>query len=233
MIQQQKLMPMSAAIAQPQRARNRTTTGRRHAQFDDYAGLVAGLQARGKSGSAPVAIGITSCGRGEGVSTVSSNLAVAAQVLDQKAVLIDAHLARPSLNRIMAVPLSPGLGDYLDGMAALAECLYKSSLKHLTVLPSGTPLDGPAVHEAARVSSLLDALREGFGLILVDLPPLKEISSCLTLAGQLDGVLLVVAAERVAAEEAERAVAQFQRAGGHLLGVVLNSHRQYVPKWLS
>src|SRR5947209_3949928 len=83
-----------------------------------------------------------------------------------------------------------------------------------------------------KVRHLLDALRDEFGLVIVDLPTVEEIGGHLSLASQLDGVLLVVAAECVTPAEARRAVEQLHRGGMRLLGAVLNAHRQYLPDWL-
>jgi Mrp family chromosome partitioning ATPase len=48
----------------------------------------------------------------------------------------------------------------------------------------------------------------------------------------LDGVLLVVAAERVRWPVARRFVTSLQRAGGKPLGVVMNKQRRHIPDWL-
>jgi capsular exopolysaccharide synthesis family protein len=235
MIHQNNSGPVSLSTAPLPRARNRPEAGCGHALFDHYKGLVASLrQPLGEGNSKPKTVGVTCCGRGDGASTVSANLAVAAHILGEKVVLLDAHLTRPSLDRTLSVPLSPGLGDYLDGIASVSECLHGSCVHHLTILPAGTSRGGASeIPDAANMASLLGTLRDEFGLIVVDLPPVDEIGDCQLFANQLDGVLLVVAAERVTAAEAQRAVEQLYRAGAHLLGAVLNGHRQYLPRWLS
>jgi capsular exopolysaccharide synthesis family protein len=228
------------ALPAPQATRARPENSRSHPLFAYYEDLLARLRAPdGWPNGAPQAVGVTSCGRGHGVSTVSSNLAVAAQLIGHKIALVDAHLAHPSIAGAMAIPPSPGLSDYLDGLASLSECLHGHSLEDPAIMPAGTamsagsaPGDTALVPEAANTLGLVAALRNEFGLIIVDLPSLDEVAGCPAFANQLDGVLLVVAADRVTAPEVERAVEQLHQGGAKVLGVVLNAYRQQVPGWL-
>ncbi len=211
MIQQTRL----EELPPPQATRARPETSRSHPLFACYEGLVTRLRSTiGWPDGAPQAIGITSFGQGQGVSTIASNLAVAAHVIGHRIVLVNAHLAHPSIAGAMAIPPSPGVSDYLGGTASLAECLHDHSQETPTIMPAGSPPSGPLlVPETASTSELVAALRNEFGLIIVDLPPLKEVVRGPALAAQLDGVLLVLAAKRYNAAEAERAIEQLRQAG--------------------
>lgn len=61
--------------------------------------------------------------------------------------------------------------------------------------------------------------------IVVDAPALEASSAALSVAGQVDGVVLVVAADRTRVEEAEALRDEISGAGGAILGVVLNGAR--------
>lgn len=175
-------------------------------------------------------LGVTSCRRGEGVSTVASQLAVAAATGGRLSVLlIDANLARPMVHRTFRASQSPGWSDLLGDSRKTRAAIRPSGIKRLSVLPAGMrdrrgwPYDGDDV---------IKTLRADFELILFDLPAVEQTSEALRLARLLDGVFLVVEAERVRYEVAQRTRELLHRADVRLLGAVLNKRRQYVPNWL-
>ncbi len=199
-----------------------------------YQRLLAGLlePSAGFDGP-PQTIGVTSSRSGEGVSTVAANLAaVASQVLDRNVLLIDAHPQHPAVDRTLGVRRSPGLCDYLSG-TDLADCLHETWLDALLVLPAGVSPVITLPQDVQRVQSLFRDLRQGYGLIVVDLPPVDSLGCWLPLAGQLDGALLVVAAERISRQAAWRATTQLHGAGVRLRGAVLNDCPRHVPQWLA
>jgi protein-tyrosine kinase len=213
----------------------RSRIDRDHPLFSYYQSLVVTLRRPSRTGDdAPQVIGLTSCFRGEGVSTVASHLAiVAAHLIDRGVLLVDAHVARPNVDLAMRVPLTPGLTDYLSDTANLPECLYPASFENLTLMPAGSSQGRTAAkHDVVGMAGLFDTLRQEFGLVIVDLPPVEELNSCLNLAELLDGVLLVVASERVSAAAAQRGAGLLKNAGANVLGAVLNGHRQHIPNWL-
>jgi hypothetical protein len=101
---------------------------------------------------------------------------------------------------------------------------------HVWLLRAAQPLRDPFGVDA--LWARLQALRGSYGLLLVDLPPAGESEQGRTLAGLLDGVLLVVEAERTPARVAQRVKDQLSAAGARLLGVVLTGTRQHLPPWL-
>ena len=96
-------------------------------------------------------LGVTSCRRGEGVSTVASQLAVAAATSGRLSVLlIDANLARPMVHRTFRVSQSPGWSDVLGDSRKTRAAIRPSRIQRLSVLPAGMdnrrgwPYDGTA-----------------------------------------------------------------------------------------
>ncbi|MBP89864.1 MAG: hypothetical protein CMJ64_24685 [Planctomycetaceae bacterium] len=79
---------------------------------------------------------------------------------------------------------------------------------------------------------LLDEARRVFKLVLLDLPPVAELTSQMTDFGNLDGALLVVESERARQRAVMRAKSQLERLGIEPLGVILNKRKNYVPTWL-
>jgi len=77
----------------------------------------------------------------------------------------------------------------------------------------------------------LQSLRQSYGLILLDLPPVGESEGACALAGMLDGILLVIEAERTPARVVRQVKEHLDNGGARLLGVILNRARQHLPPW--
>jgi len=117
------------------------------------------------------AVGVTSTGRGEGVTTIVSQLARAAARISEDAVLlIDANVARPAIEQRFGVESEFGLQDVLSGRRDFPHCLQPTSVPKLAVLGPGRPMRGSDVVEW---ESALSELTATFALVLLDLPPVN------------------------------------------------------------
>ena len=70
---------------------------------------------------------------------------------------------------------------------------------------------------------LLALLTQDVDVVLIDSPPVLPVADAVTLAQDVDGVLLVVDAGQTRREAARRAVESLRRVESNLLGVVINS----------
>lgn len=210
-------------------------TGRRQKLGEHYNTLVQHIQvAEAGPGPSLQVIGVTSCNRGAGVSTVANNLAVAAaQILAGRVVLVDANLKRPSVRKRFRMPKSSGLSDALHGDSELTTCIQNSPVGNLCVVPAGAANALTEEYcDPTAMSELVDALKKEAAFIVFDLPAAVELSTCFAMVGSLDGVLLVVEAERTDSRAAVRARKQLVEAHANMLGIVFNKRREYIPGWL-
>ena len=65
--------------------------------------------------------------------------------------------------------------------------------------------------------------------VIIDLPPVNRYADASILAPKVDGVILVVEADRTPVVDAESAKKSLDRVGARIFGVVLNRRRSYVP----
>jgi capsular exopolysaccharide synthesis family protein len=179
-----------------------------------------------------ITIGITSCYRGEGVSTVAAHLALTAASSGMRVLLVDVNWQCPNVHRAFNIPAGPGLSEVLAGSPCQAIPIRSTHITNLSVLTSGTASVQSKILPAKNLREIIGEIRAGFDLILFDLPACVGATGNLSYAGMLDGVVWVVEAERVRTEVGRRVKALLTRSGANLLGVILNKRRKYVPEWL-
>lgn len=136
---------------------------------------------------------ITSVVRGEGKSMVTANLAIALARQNQKTLVIDGDLRRPSLSELFRIPEGPGLSEWWVKQESIAGFLRRMEGAPLWFLPAGAVPEQPAeMLQSEGMSRLLDSLAQRFEWVIIDSPPVGPIAdagSWITLA---DVMLLVV-----------------------------------------
>jgi capsular exopolysaccharide synthesis family protein len=167
---------------------------------------------------------VTSSDAGDGKSTTAANLAIVLAQAGQRVLLVDADLRRPSQHQVFDLPNRAGLTSLLlDEKLQAENAVARTRVQGLTLLPSGPLPPNPSELLASpRMRARLSELRELADLVIVDSPPVLPVSDPAILAGQADGTLLVVNAQRTRGQHAAHAVATLQQAGARLLGAVLN-----------
>jgi capsular exopolysaccharide synthesis family protein len=175
------------------------------------------------SSNPPHIILVTSAFPGEGKTTVSLNLALAiAQEIQKKAILVDADLRRPS-TYFESHRNSKGLSNYLLGQAGLSEILLNSDIENLSIIPAGpSPKKSAELIGTTRMKELLTSLRElgGDTYVIIDSPPILATSEPTLLSKMVEGVILVVMADRTPKESIRRAIQSIDRE--KIIGIVLN-----------
>jgi protein-tyrosine kinase len=175
-----------------------------------------------ESGRALRAIAVTSPNKGDGKSLTAANLALTmAQEFQQRVLLIDCDLRRPTVHRLFGLSDGPGLADVLMNGAELDHALVALPEHHLTILPAGLPPSHPAeLLGSAAMRRVLDTLRTRFDRILVDVPPVAPLADLHIVAPMVDGLLMIVRAGVTPKPAIERALAGLDAS--KVLGLVLN-----------
>lgn len=182
------------------------------------------------SSKRPYLLGVTGCAKGSGVSTIATGLALAlARNGDERVVLLDAN-TESAVPTCFGVNPASGLVEMIpdgEGNTTVAQ-------HSLYVVPSGETGAKPVFASPAhRYAALFQHLRDRrAGFVIVDLPPVKTTSLALRIGRLLDGVLLVIASEKVSRHAAEHAKDLLVESEVKLIGSILNKRRQYVPEWL-
>lgn len=165
---------------------------------------------------------VTSPHAQEGKTLIVGNLAAALAQRGFKVVAIDADLRLPRLHELYALDQGPGLtNSLLNGKGN--ENLKEAGVEGLKVLTSGDLPPNPAdVVASPRMQKLLEVLAKGTDLVLIDCPPVLPVADAAILASLVDGVILVLMADKSRRKDVRDAAESLRRSGGHLVGVVLN-----------
>ena len=78
----------------------------------------------------------------------------------------------------------------------------------------------------------LQTLRFVFDYVFLDCSALKTSDTAALFAPSVDGVVVVVEAERTRKEQVRNALNAIETANGNLLGCVLNKRRYSIPQWI-
>lgn len=165
---------------------------------------------------------ITSPNKGDGKSLTAANLALTmAQEFQQRVLLVDGDLRRPSIHALFGINDTPGLSEALMGAVNLDDALVTIPEHHLSLLPAGMVPSHPAeLLGSTGMRRTLDALRTRFDRILIDMPPVAPLADVSIASGLVDGVLMIVRAGVTPKPAIERALSGLDTA--KVLGLVLN-----------
>lgn len=175
---------------------------------------------------------LTGAGAGDGTSTAAVGLAKSLAALNgKKTVLVDANLWAPEIHDSLSLNRMPGLTDVLTNASAITEALQLWG--SLSVLAAGSHHADPVVPLTGEpLSELLRKLKEDFDYLVIDSPPVLNCVGAQILAPHVDGVLLVIEADKTRLQAAQKARDTMQRAGATVCGVLLNRYSSHVPGWL-
>jgi len=166
---------------------------------------------------------VSSVNPAEGKSTTAVNVAASLALNGARVLVVDADLRRPTLAKHFEVSSAPGLSDLIVGSCELVDAVRETQFKGLDVIPSGYLPPTPAeLLGSARMRSFLRSLPEEYEWVLVDAPPVLAIADAPVLSTYVDGMILVIAAEKTARPAVQRTIDQVRAVGGKLVGVVLN-----------
>lgn len=167
---------------------------------------------------------VTSCVPGEGKTTVAVNLAFSHAHTGTKTLLIDCDMRRGQASRSLGLAgASKGLTNLVAGRNTAAECIVPVKDTGLHVLPVGeTPPNPLELLLSQKFKDTLAELQRDYAMIIIDSPPVELVSEALVLAPMATSVALVVKAMATPAPLVRRTQQRLQRAGGNLLGVIVN-----------
>lgn len=166
----------------------------------------------------------TSTAPDEGKSTTIANLAVTIAQAEQRVILVDCDLRRPTLHTLFGLPNDSGLTSMILAQEQADIPMHDTGVPGLSLLPSGPLPPRPAdILGSRRMEAVIARLRAEADIVLFDTPPVVAVTDAAVLATKVDGVLLVLQAGKTSRERGRQARQILEKVKAHIVGVVLNN----------
>jgi uncharacterized protein involved in exopolysaccharide biosynthesis/Mrp family chromosome partitioning ATPase len=170
----------------------------------------------------------------EGTSTVARQLArVVSMRMEKSVLLIDLDRSRPDLHVYSNIKPEINPKNALEAGDQIEESLARVEESSLYVMPLfwKTMISPKTIDQAKRVD-FWESLKDRFDLIIVDSPPASMFPDGPAIVSRVDGVILVVEAEKTRWHVALSVKEKLLNSGGNILGTVFNKRRLYIPDFI-
>lgn len=175
------------------------------------------------AGRPPRSMVFISAEASEGKTTICSNLGITLAQLGKRVLIIDADMRRPSVHDFFHVPDGAGLVNYLTGDEDWRDLVQPSGSKGLDCLTCGPAPPNPSeLLSSERMQTLVHEAMVDYNFVLVDSPPLLDVTDGRILTTVVEGSVLVIKGGATSRELVQRAQVYVADVGAHLIGAVLN-----------
>lgn len=173
---------------------------------------------------------VTSVSENEGKSTVAANLAISLAEKDNRVLLIDGDLRRPS--QFLIFGLRPKeeneLGEFLKNEKKDFELFMKTRVPKLSVIGGRNCYSSSTdILQGDRTGKFLKRCREAADYIIIDTPPTGVLGDAELWGQNSDAVLFVERQNFIEAEDINTMLDKFRTQKTRVLGVVLNSVQSF------
>ena len=169
-------------------------------------------------------IGITSANAGEGKSTTALNLAYMLAEAHNQTLLIEADMRLPTISKRLGLNRSPGLSNVLVGIGGKDAVQPSGIEERLRVIAAGDIPPNPSeLLGSVNMKKLIEALSTTVNFIVLDLPPINEVSDALVVSQYTDGVVMVVRQNYASRRAVGDAMRQLEHVNAKVLGFVMTA----------
>ncbi len=178
-------------------------------------------------------IGVTSSVHGEGKSLTIINLAYSIAESGRKVILVECDLRLPTLRKKLGLAKTTGLSNLLAGLNSEKATLHKDVLiSGLDVVQAGDIPPNPSELLGSKAfTSLVDNISESYDVVLLDLPPIGEVSDALVVSKVTDGLIVVVRNDYTISSDLDFTLRQCEMVGAKVIGFVYNGSASKSKKY--
>ena len=171
--------------------------------------------------------------KGEGTSSIVRDFAmVCAMRLGKSVLLLDADQQAPCQHIFFRIDTSKGQELVVQDKETFQKALVKVGESSLYVCVYPSLQSSTFFHHflySHEIRGFWGELREMFDIILIDSTPRADSPDGVRMSRFVDGVVMVVDAEKTRVPVAEALKNEISGNGGNIIGVVFNRHRHYIP----
>jgi protein-tyrosine kinase len=148
---------------------------------------------------------VTSANSNEGKTLIALNLAISlSQEVGQTVLLVEADMRTSSIDHFLGLSIGKGLSDVLTNKADIPETLINPGIDKLVILPAGRSITSSAeLLGSPRMESIVNEMKIRYPdrFIIFDGPPMLSFADPLVFSRFIDGILLVVEAEKTSKKD--------------------------------
>ena len=141
---------------------------------------------------------VTSYQAKTGKTITSANVAISFSMIGKKVLLVDADMRLPAVSKAFKYkPRDEGFSTMLaTGDVNIDKYVIPSKYENLYILDSGTIPPNPSeLLSLKSVETFFNSAKEKFDIVIVDMPPVGEVTDAALLAPYITGYLLVIRSE--------------------------------------
>ena len=169
-------------------------------------------------------LAVTSSLPSEGKSVTVANLAVTMAEADKKILLIDGDMRKPVQHKNFKLQNKKGLSTILSGENIFEKCVNRNAAKNLDVLTSGVVPPNPSELLASKnMHSLIDKIKSQYDYILIDTPPILQMTDVIGISDIIAGVAVVVSYGKTNYYEIQEVQKKLELGNCNLTGFILNN----------
>ena len=168
-------------------------------------------------------VGVTSSLSGEGKSTTALNLCYMLAESGKKTLLVETDMRLPTLGKKLGLKQKRGLSNLLVGLCEVHEAVQPSGIQdQLQVISAGDIPPNPSeLLGTEQMKALIQHLSGRFEFIILDLPPVNEVSDALVASRLTNGMLMVVRQGYATRSSVAEAMRQLSYSEAKVLGFVV------------
>jgi Mrp family chromosome partitioning ATPase len=218
-----------AKVGPPQIALDSHTPNPSADEYDRLRHKIAGiLPATGSK-----ALMFVSASRAEDSAAITVSFAYTVAWNGESVILIDANRQHSMLHRIFGSDQGPGMSELVSGRAGIKEVLRETDARGLYFIPAGGEAKDPlSPVKNIVLMGFLNTLKESVKWIIVNSPSVNSKEDIATLCGMVDGIILIISAEKTRWEDALNTKQQLSDADANIIGAVFAGSKTHIPDWV-
>ncbi len=167
---------------------------------------------------------VTSDVAGAGKTVTGANLAIAIANLGKKVLLVEGDMRCPAFSDLFHMRKESGFSELLAGIENnTADVVEHYGDTTLDILFCGKIPPNPSeLLSGFRMAELADEWRSTYDYIILDMPPIGEVTDAGVVASVVNGYILTVRCNHSNVKDATNAAERIASVDGNVVGIVLN-----------
>lgn len=158
-----------------------------------------------------------------GKSVVSANIATTYAQAGYKTLIIDGDMRKPTQNYLFEEANYDGLSNLIIGKSDYDNAIRTTRVNNLDLLTSGPIPPNPSeLIDSERFYEIYNELVQRYDFVLIDTPPVNTVTDAQVFIQYVGDTIIVIDSEDNNKNEVKRAKSLIDKAGGKVIGAVLN-----------